>query len=220
MDATRKRFDTTKLQRPEVRKAFSIELKNRFQLLDELEDIETFWEGVTKCYKETATKTLGFKERGHKPWITNESWKLVDERRQLKERTNNSRSERVKNSLNAKYSDKDKEVKKSMRNDKRQWTDNLIEEAEKAASNGMMKTVYEVTRTICNEKQKPPQVIKDKSGNLLSTHEKKLKRWKEHFQEVLNRPEPEIALNINLDYEIEERENDTGPIRKWKLQKP
>ncbi|XP_063447098.1 uncharacterized protein LOC134726617 [Mytilus trossulus] len=201
MDATRKRFDTTKLQRPEVKKAFSIELKNRFQLLDELEDIETFWEGVTKCYKETATKTLGFKERGHKPWITNESWKLVDERRQLKERTNNSRSERVKNSLNAKYSDKDKEVKKSMRNDKRQWTDNLIEEAEKAASHGMMKTVYEVTRTICNEKQKPPQVIKDKSGNLLSTHEEKLKRWKEHFQEVLNRPEPEIALNINLDYE-------------------
>lgn len=47
-----------------------------------------------------------------------------------------------------------------MRNVKRQWTDNLIEEAEKAASNGMMKTVYEVTRTICNEKQKPPQVIK------------------------------------------------------------
>ncbi|CAG2210875.1 unnamed protein product [Mytilus edulis] len=127
--------------------------------------------GITKCYKETATNTLGFKERGQKPWISNESWKLVDERRQLKERTNNSRSERVKNNLHAKYSDKDKEVKKSMRNDKRQWTDNLIEEAEKAASNGMMKTVYEVTRTICNEKQKPPQVIKDKSGNPLSSHD-------------------------------------------------
>ncbi|XP_071150122.1 craniofacial development protein 2-like [Mytilus edulis] len=171
---SRKRFDTTKLQRPEIRKAFSIELKNRFQLLDKLEDIETFWEGITKCYKETSTNTLGFKERGQKPWISNESWKLVDERRQLKERTNNSRSERVKNNLHAKYSDKDKEVKKSMRNDKRQWTDNLIEEAEKATSNGMMKTVYEVTKTICNEQQKPPQVIKDKSGNPLSSHDEKL----------------------------------------------
>ncbi|CAC5410597.1 unnamed protein product [Mytilus coruscus] len=112
-DTSRKRFDNTKLQRPEVRKAFSIELKNRFQLLDELEDIETFWEGITKCYKEAATNTLGFKERGQKPWISNESWKLVDERRKLKERTNNSRSERVKNNLHAKYSDKDKEVKKN-----------------------------------------------------------------------------------------------------------
>ncbi|XP_071150111.1 craniofacial development protein 2-like [Mytilus edulis] len=138
---SRKRFDTTTLQRPEIRKAFSIELKNRFQLVEELEDIKTFWE---------------------------------DERRQLKERINNSRSERVKNNLHAKYSDKDKEVKKSMRNDKRQWTDNLIEEAEKATSNGMMKTVYEVTRTICNEQQKPPQVIKDKSGNPLSSHDEKL----------------------------------------------
>ncbi|CAG2188799.1 unnamed protein product [Mytilus edulis] len=95
--------------KPERRKAFSNELKNRFQLLDELEDIETFWEGITKCYKETATNTLGFKERGQKPWISNESWKLEDGKRQLKERTNNSRSERVKNNLNAKYSDKDKE---------------------------------------------------------------------------------------------------------------
>ncbi|CAC5391632.1 unnamed protein product [Mytilus coruscus] len=112
-DTTRKRFDTTKLQRPEVRNPFSIELKNMFQLLDELEDIETFWEGITKCCKETATNMIGFKERGHKPCISNESWKLVDERRQLKEKTNNSRSERVKNSLNAKYSDKDKEVKKT-----------------------------------------------------------------------------------------------------------
>ncbi|CAG2216430.1 unnamed protein product [Mytilus edulis] len=57
-DTSRKRFDTTKLQRPEIRKAFSIELKNRFKLFDELKDIETFWEGITKCYKGTATTML------------------------------------------------------------------------------------------------------------------------------------------------------------------
>ncbi|CAC5378110.1 unnamed protein product [Mytilus coruscus] len=41
-------------------KSFSIERKNKFQLLDELEDIETLWEGMTKCYKEAATNTIGF----------------------------------------------------------------------------------------------------------------------------------------------------------------
>ncbi|CAG2216043.1 unnamed protein product [Mytilus edulis] len=179
-DTTRNRFETTKQQRPEVRKAFLIELKNKFQRLDELEDIETFWEGITKCYQETATNTIGYKERGHRPWISNESWKLEDERRQLKEKTNNSRSERVKNSLNVEYSDKDKKIKKSLTNDKKQWTDNLIEEV---AITVIMKTVYEVTRTICNEKKKPLQIIKDKSGNLLSNHEEKLlKRWTEHFK--------------------------------------
>ena len=218
-EVSRKRFDTTKLQRPEIRKAFSVELKNRFQCLDELEDVETFWHEITKCYKETATDMIGFKAKGHKPWISNESWKLVDERRQLKEKSNNSRSERLKNSLNAKYSDKDKEVKKSMRNDKRQWTDNLIDEAEKAASNGMMKTVYEITRTICNEKPKSPQIIKDKTGNKLSSQDEKLKRWKEHFEEVLNRPEPEIPIEANLDYQIEEIEIDTGPIKKEEILK-
>lgn len=63
-DTSRKRFDTTKLQRPRVRKAFSMELKNKFQLVDDIEDIETFWVETTNCYKETATNTLGFKERG------------------------------------------------------------------------------------------------------------------------------------------------------------
>ena len=128
-------------------------------------------EGISKCYQETATNTIGYKERGHKPLISNESWKLEDERRQLKEKTNNSRSKRAKNSLNVEYSDKYKKIKKSLTNDKMQCTDSLIGEV---AITGMMKTVYEVTRTICNEKQKPPQIIKDMSGNLLSNHDEKL----------------------------------------------
>lgn len=35
--------------------------------------------------KVIADNSRGFIERGHKPWISNESWTLVDERRQFKE---------------------------------------------------------------------------------------------------------------------------------------
>ena len=41
-----------------------------------------------------------------------------------------------------KYRCKDKEVKKSMRQDKRKWVDHLVMEAEEAARNGRMKDVY------------------------------------------------------------------------------
>lgn len=39
-DTCRKKYDFTKLQQPEKRKAFSLELKHRFQVLDEIENIE------------------------------------------------------------------------------------------------------------------------------------------------------------------------------------
>ena len=36
------------------------------------------------AYKETAQKVLGYKKKGQKPWIGEESWNLVEERRKLK----------------------------------------------------------------------------------------------------------------------------------------
>lgn len=45
---TKKRFDTTILQRPEVMRAFSIEIKKKFQLQKKTTGHTTFVEGMTK----------------------------------------------------------------------------------------------------------------------------------------------------------------------------
>ncbi len=90
------RYDTTKLQQPETRKAFSIELKNRFQILEEMNTVENIWETMGKGYVETSKNILGIKKKGQKPWISNASWQLVDERKRIKQQINNSRSERLK----------------------------------------------------------------------------------------------------------------------------
>ena len=47
-----------------------------------------------------------------------------------------------------KYRCKDKEVKKCMRQDKRQWVDHLAMEAEEAAQNGRMKEVYDIKKPL------------------------------------------------------------------------
>ena len=61
-------------------------------------------------------------------------------------------------------------MKNSMRSDRRKWTDSLIEEVEKAASNGRMNT-YGITRTLSNDKKRTPPVIEDKDGNIFSGEE-------------------------------------------------
>ena len=112
------------------------------------------------------------------------------------------KSDRVRNRMREEYTEKDREVKSSMRRDRRKWTDSLIEDAERAASNGQMKTVYEITRTLSNDMKSTPSVIKDKNGNILSSEEDCKKRWKEHFEEILNRPIPVNPINNNDDGDL------------------
>ena len=55
-----------------------------------------------------------------------------------------------------------------MRQDKRKWVDHLAMEAEEAARNGRMKEVYDITKTLSNDKRKTTNAVKDKCGNLIT----------------------------------------------------
>ncbi|XP_033127197.1 uncharacterized protein LOC117124965, partial [Anneissia japonica] len=57
-----------------------------------------------------------------------------------------------------------------------------------------MKEVYMLTKTISNDKPKPAFAVKDKTGNLVTGHAR-TERWREHFEEVLNRPAPDNPVN-------------------------
>ena len=57
----------------------------------------------------------------------------------LKNNIEQTKSDTIRQNYMDKYRCKDKEVKKSMRQDKRKWVDHLAMEAEEAARNGRMK---------------------------------------------------------------------------------
>jgi hypothetical protein len=85
----KRKFDVGKLQDPKIQQEFKLEIKNRFQLLENLstEDTDTIpvnndeWQQIHKIYTEASEKVLGFKRQVHKEWITPETWKLIDERK-------------------------------------------------------------------------------------------------------------------------------------------
>lgn len=105
-----------------------------------------------------------------------------------------------------------------MRNDRKKWTEDMITDAERAANNGHMKTVYEITRVLSNERRGMPTAIKDKDGKILSSQEERKRRWKEHFQEILNRPQPDHPLEVESELQGQfTDEIDTSPIRKVEI---
>ena len=72
----------------------------------------------------------------------------------------------------------------------------LAETAEKAASKNEMGTDHRITQQLCGEKRRRSIPVKDKQGSLLTSEQDRDVRWTEHFSEVLNRPQPELPLDI------------------------
>ncbi|XP_052080744.1 uncharacterized protein LOC127718727 [Mytilus californianus] len=200
------RFDTGKLRHMKTNHDFKLELKNRFQLLEqrksnnmeESETVDEQWLEVKDLFKKTSEKILGFKRQKHKEWIKPETWNLIDNRKELKKKICNTHSDRLKDRLMGQYSNCNKEVKKATRKDKKEFIEGMALEAEKAASEQRMGDLYQITKKLCGHKRNTNMPVKDKQGNLITSEREQESRWNEHFKEVLNRPEPETTANIPI----------------------
>ena len=53
-----------------------------------------------------------------------------------------------------------------------------------------------VTEKLMGKFQQTDKPVKDKNGNPLTTTKEQLKRWVEHFRELLNRPTPDSPPDI------------------------
>ncbi|CAG2199180.1 unnamed protein product [Mytilus edulis] len=135
-------------------------------------------------------ETVGYLQQNRKQWMSENTWKIVNERRQVKEKVLTAITRQQKKQTQEQYSNKDKEVKKSCKQDKRNFVEQLAKEAEAACSKGDTKTLYNITKQLSGKPPTSDTPIKDKNNNTLTKLEDQLERWKEHFEQVLNRPPP------------------------------
>ena len=133
---------------------------------------------------------LGEKDYKHKDWISQESLNRLSERREKKASVNNSRTRNEKEAAQREYSDAAKEVKRSIKNDKEAFTNDLAERAEKAAQGGHMRTLNETTKVLAAKRKNTEMPVKDAEGNTIFSQELQMTRWVEHFESLLNRPPP------------------------------
>lgn len=188
------RIDVERLRNDETRKKYCRAVTSKLDTTrNESENIEEIWEQQRNAYIKAAEEVLGYKKGKNKPWISSSTWKLIDERRIIKTRIESTRSERVKNRRREEYRDKDREVKKNVREDKRRWMSEEAERAQNAAKNGRQKELYSIVKRLTGQSTSTRQTaaVKSMNGELLKSKEARMARWKEHFQEVLNREAPE-----------------------------
>ncbi|VDP44043.1 unnamed protein product [Schistosoma curassoni] len=145
-------------------------LNNRFQALqDLLKEEETAtednWKGIKEALTSTCHEVLGLKKHHHKEWISIETLNRIKERKNKKTAINNSRTRAEKVQAKAEYIEANKQVKRSIRADKKKYVEELAAMAEKAAREGNMKQLYDTTKKLARKYSKPERPVKDKEDS-------------------------------------------------------
>ena len=208
----RQRYDVRRMRDTEIRDTFRLTLSNKFQVLQELmeeeDTIERQWKNTRDMLTVTCEEVLGHQKHQHKDWISVETLRKMDIRKAKKTVVNNSRTRASKAKAQEEYAEANKDVKRSIKADKRTFVDGLAEEAEQAAGSGNLKQLYDTTRKLAGKYGRPERPVKDRQGKTIMGKEDQLNRWAEHFEELLNRPSPsnqpdiqpaEVDLPINCD---------------------
>ena len=135
----------------------------------------------------------------------------MEERRQLIKKTLDPKSPSLNERAVAQYREKDKQAKIPTRRDKRQYVERFATESEVAVERKDMKTVYQITRQLRDDRgQNQDLAAKGNDGSTITEESAKLERLREHFQQLLKRCDPPALADISeteqdLDIEL-------GPI--------
>ena len=203
------RYDTQKLLDLDIKAEFNLECRNRFAILETLNDdehieqlneveeqrevINNRWRDVKEVYQGAATEILGRARTVRRKWISNETWNIIQRRKKQKiyvdslgDGDDNLPEE------SAKYWSLNSEVKRCARRDKRIYLENKADEADKELNSGKghgVRRAYaiidEIAGTKNNKNKKLP--VRDLNGNLLSSEDQIRERWAEHFKLVMNK---------------------------------
>ena len=137
-------LDVRKLKDPNVRRTYQTEIRNRFAVLLDQQEMDLYQFNQTLV--EAGKKVLGPGRRKKEKWITMDTWKKMEDRKEKKRKILSPRSARLKAQMKESYRTLDKEVKRSTRADKKRYIEKIAEEAETAASKQDMGSLYKINK--------------------------------------------------------------------------
>ncbi|VDO58847.1 unnamed protein product [Schistosoma margrebowiei] len=129
--------------------------------------MEDNWKSIKEALTSTCQEVLGLMKhhkKHHKEWISTETLNKIKERKNKKTAINNSRTRAEKVQAQVEYIEANKQVKKSIRLDKKKYVEELTTTAEKAAREGNMKQLYDTTKKLAGKYSKPERPLKDKEA--------------------------------------------------------
>ncbi|VDO55479.1 unnamed protein product [Schistosoma margrebowiei] len=116
--------------------------------------------GIKEAITSTCHEVLDHKKHHHKEWITLDTLDKIQERKNKKAAINTSRTRAEKAKAKAGYTEVNKQVKRSIRTDKRKYVEDLAMTVKKAVKEGNMRQWYDTTMKIAGNYSKPERPVK------------------------------------------------------------
>ena len=165
----------------DIRQKYALSVKNKFQSLNELEEVEHQWENFKQAIKEAAVEVIPpLKRRAKQKWMTEDISKLMDKRRQAK--CNNENYEAIH-----------KEIRNKCDEAKENWIKEKCKEIElhqRSTPKVMYRNIEEIVKRTCSS----TGCLKTKEGSIIMDRKKILERWAEYIRELFedNRKEHDV----------------------------
>jgi len=183
----RQRFNLRKLNEPEVREQYQIEIRNRFAALENLsedEDGDRTWGNNEENIKTSVKKSLGLLEfKQNIPWFDEECLGFLDQRKwAIMQWIQDPSQSNVDNLNNVRH-----EVSRHFRNKKKAYLRAEIEELE---INSKIQNIRDLYRGIYDFKkgyQPRCNIVKDEKGDVVAESHSIVARWRRnYFSQLFN----------------------------------
>ena len=83
-------------------------------------------------FKAGGEKVLGFRRNEECNWIQEQTWKEIGKGREIKQKTNSTPSEQIRERLSREYTELDREMRKMTKLDRKEFVERLGDQAEEA----------------------------------------------------------------------------------------
>ena len=182
-------------------------MKRHLDESDIVEGVEQSWANFRTALNAAATKLLIPEKYVHKPWITVETLALIRKRAELQLRNHSSAEALLV------FSNCCKEVRKTLRSDKRQWLVDKGETIQDTSDKSELKEVFGESKQLCQKWIPHISKLVSTTGEPLKTKEERLERWTEHFKHLLDPATTSGNSLLSIVEASESLEMELGPIR-------
>ena len=179
-------------------------------LTDEYQEPEIEWNKFKTEMNKAAEEELGYRTTKKKNWITKETEELQAEIRKCKEVTLNSDKDR--NEKTAELTELRKQLKKRLASDKNNMLEDLANEMEDAFKRGDSKKLFANVNKLSGStitKIISAEPVRDGNGDIITEKKRIMERWKQHFDELLNREDPNNTEETFNEIEQSEKRYET-----------
>jgi hypothetical protein len=199
-----KKHDVGKLSVSEVQSKYQQELSDLLAEVSALhQTVDQMSESYSTIMKTAADKILGNQRSRKKPWISDSTLKIVDERRLVKKKLATSPN------LKPEYNHRTHRINACITSDYEQWCNVNSDKVELYQHTHQTRSLYKKIKELTSGTSSATKcnIIKDKTGVVLAIEGDVRKRWIEYCEELYN-------------YDIKSDESVLVPLRSGQHQEP